>query len=279
MTPVIDWDDAFANMAHVEGSAALPETWAERAAAYRQALPADRLETDLAYGDGPRQRLDLVWPDGPVRGLAVFVHGGYWMRLTRSHWTDLAEGARARGWAVCIPGYTLAPEARIHEITAEIGRAIGAAAARVEGPVHLAGHSAGGHLVTRMLCDDTPLAGEVLGRVRRAVSISGLHDLRPLLRTRMNETLRLDAAEAASESAALHGPAGAAPLTCWVGGGERPEFIRQSELMASMWYGLDVPTRCHVDGTHDHFTVIEGLGDAHAPIVEAFVGTDEGEDR
>ena len=279
MTPVTDWDDAFANMAHVEGSADLPDVWAERAAAYRRALPAGRLEPDIAYGEGPRQKLDLIWPDAAVQGLAVFVHGGYWMRLYKSHWTDLAEGARARGWAVCIPGYTLAPEARVHEITAEIGRAIGTAAARVDGPLHLAGHSAGGHLVTRMLCDDTPLSDDVRGRVHRTLSISGLHDLRPLLATRMNETLRLDATEAARESAVLHGPAGAAPLTCWVGGGERPEFIRQSRLMAMMWCGLDVPTRCHVDGSHDHFTLIEGLRNAHAPITEAFVGTDrEGDD-
>ena len=33
------------------------------------------------------------------------------MRLEKDHWTDFAEGARARGWAVCLPSYVLAPEA------------------------------------------------------------------------------------------------------------------------------------------------------------------------
>lgn len=269
----IDWDDAFANMAHVENSHLLPEFWAKRAAAYRQVLPSERLTQDIAYGDGLRQKLDIVWPEGPVRGLAVFVHGGYWMRLDKSHWTDLAEGACARGWAVCIPSYTLTPEARIAEITAEIGRAIAVAAARVEGPICLAGHSAGGHLVTRMLCDDSPLAEDVRSRIQHTLSISGLHDLRPLMHTKMNETLKLDAAEAVGESAVLHAPAGSSPLTCWVGGGERPEFIRQSRLMTMMWEGLDVPTRCHIDSEHNHFTILEGLKQADTPITDAFLGT------
>jgi hypothetical protein len=33
-----DWDDAYANSAHVPGSDKLPALWAERAAAYRASL-------------------------------------------------------------------------------------------------------------------------------------------------------------------------------------------------------------------------------------------------
>jgi arylformamidase len=269
---VIDWDDAFANMAYVENSHELPAFWAKRAAAYRAALAPALLEQDIAYGNAERQKLDIIWPDGPVQGLAVFVHGGYWMRLDKSNWSDLAEGARARGWAVCIPSYTLTPDARIHQITAEIGAAITTAAAKVDGPVCLAGHSAGGHLVARMLCDDSPLPDAVRARIVHTLSISGLHDLRPLMHTKMNDTLHLDPPEAALESAVLHRPFGSSPLTCWVGGGERPEFIRQSQLMSMMWAGLDVPTHCRTDGMHNHFTVLGGLKDADAAITAAFLG-------
>ena len=270
--PQIDWDDAFANMAHVENSHDLPEFWAKRAAAYRATLTPALLEQDIAYGSAQRQKLDIIRPDGPVQGLAVFVHGGYWMRLDKSHWSDLAEGARSRGWAVCIPSYTLTPHARISEITAEVGAAITAAASLVEGPVCLAGHSAGGHLVTRMVCDDSPLSDALRARILHTMSISGLHDLRPLMHTQMNETLHLDQREAVLESAVLHKPFGSGPLTCWVGGNERPEFIRQSQLMAMMWAGLDVQTRCQIDGMHNHFTILDGLKDADAPITDAFVG-------
>ena len=117
------------------------------------------------------------------RGLVVFVHGGYWMALDKSFWSHLAAGSVANGYAVAMPSYTLCPEVRIADIVKEIGAAIGAAAAMVEGPDHADGHSAGGHLVSRMIAEASPLAPELLDRIRNVVSISGVHDLRPLMRT------------------------------------------------------------------------------------------------
>lgn len=268
--PIKDWDDAFANMAHVAGSEGLPRLWSEQAAAYR--VSGVKIEQDIAYGDHPRERFDLVLPDGTPKGLVVFIHGGFWMRLDKSYWTHLAEGARANGWAVCLPSYTLAPDACVSHMTQQIASAIEVAAARVSGPLRITGHSAGGHLATRMICDDTTLSAGTLGRVDGAQSISGLHDLRPLLHTKMNDILHLDEGIAKQESAVLHRPALAVPYTCWVGGGERPEFIRQSEIMAQMWIGLDVPAKCIVEGQHNHFTVIEGLQNHDSAITMNLIG-------
>lgn len=264
-----DWDDEFANMAHIPGSDALPQHWTETADAYRHS--GVKVE-ELAYGDHERERLDLIWPDDTPVGLAVFIHGGYWIRLDKSFWTHLAEGARSKGWLVCMPSYTLAPDARISEITKQIGLAISIASEQVTGPIRLAGHSAGGHLATRMLCDDTPLAIEVASRIEHTLSISGVHDLRPLLHTEMNNTLHLDLEEATLESAALHQPNGNPKLTAWVGGGERPEFIRQSQLLVQMWDGLDASTKCVIDGEHNHFTVIDDLSHADSAITQSFIG-------
>jgi len=267
-----DWDDAYANSAHIPGSDKLPAQWAERAAAYRAGL--NDFRADIAYGTGERQRFDLVLPDGDSKGLVVFVHGGYWMRFDKSTWTDLAEGARRHGWTVALPSYTLTPAARISDITAEITAAIAKAASLVAGPIHLAGHSAGGHLVTRMLCDDSRLEPAVYSRIAGTLSISGLHDLRPLLKTKMNETLGMTMEEATLESAALHLPRGHSPVTAWVGGGERPEFIRQSDLMANVWTGFDVPTRLVVEPALNHFTVIDGLKDPSSQITARLIGLD-----
>ena len=270
LKPIQDWDDAFANMAHIAGSEKLPQFWTDRAAAYRAS--GVKVDQDIPYGDHPREKFDLVWPEGTPKGLVVFIHGGFWMRLDKSYWTDFAEGARANGWAVCLPSYTLAPDARISQMTTQIARAIDSAATHVAGPIRITGHSAGGHLSTRMMCDDTPLSATTLARIEAVQSISGLHDLRPLMQTKMNETLHLDEDEAVLESAALHRPIRAIPYTAWVGGGERPEFIRQSELMAQMWSGLDTPTRCEIDGEHDHFTVLEDLRRADSGITLNLVG-------
>lgn len=265
-----DWDDAFNNMGHVEGSDALPGFWAERAASYREQV---RIETDIPYGTTPREVFDLVQPDGPPRGLVVFVHGGFWMRLDKSYWSDLAEGARAQGWAVAIPSYTLTPEARISQITGQIGAAIEAAARQVEGPVRLVGHSAGGHLVTRMICDNSPLSGATLARVDHVLSISGLHDLRALRHTAMNDTLCLTASEAISESPALLVPVPGPQIRVWVGGGERPEFIRQACLLDMIWDGLDARIELTVEGDHNHFTILEGLKSPQSRICAALIKT------
>ena len=273
LKPLKDWNDAFANMAHVAASDALPDLWAESALAYRNSGVS--VEADIPYGDHARERFDIVWPEGTSKGLVVFIHGGFWMRLDKSYWTDFAEGARANGWTVCLPSYTLAPEVRVSEITLQMGAAISEAAARVSGSIHISGHSAGGHLATRMVCADSPLPDSVRSRIHHTLSISGLHDLRPLMQTKMNDILHLDEAEAMQESAALLRPSSTAPLTCWVGGGERPEFIRQSEIMAQMWDGLDTKTTCHIDGQHNHFTVLEGLRDPESPITQHLLAPGE----
>lgn len=262
-----DWDDAFNNMGHVKGSDALPGFWAARAAQYRNG--SNRIDLDIPYGKTDRDVLDLVRPDCAPKGLLVFVHGGFWMRLDKSYWTDLAEGPRALGWAVCIPSYTLTPVARISEITKQIATAIEKAGDMIKGPIHLAGHSAGGHLVTRMLCVDSPLSGQTMDRIQKTVSISGIHDLRPLLETEMNQTLRLTEDEAIAESVVLKRPVAGSRMTAWVGSDERPEFLRQSQLLAMMWDGLNARTSLKIDAGHNHFTILEGMKSAETPISRA----------
>ena len=144
-----------------------------------------------------------------------------------------------------MPSYTLCPEIRIGGIVAEVGAAIEHAAKMIGGPIHLTGHSAGGHLASRMICANSPVSELVRRRIVNTVSISGLHDLRPMMRTAMNADLGIDDAEAIAESPAMLEPMAGARLTCWVGGAERSEFIRQNALLSNVWIGA---RRGNVDG-------------------------------
>jgi arylformamidase len=270
---ITDWDDAYANRAHVPGADAIVAGWAPAAAAFRARL-GDRARLDVPYGPGARQRLDLFLPDTAPLGLAVFVHGGYWMAFDKSVWSHLAAGAMAAGWAVAIPSYTLAPEARISEITREIAAALSHAAGMVPGPIRLAGHSAGGHLAARMVCNDAPLAPTLRARIAHVLSISGVHDLRPLRSTQLNDTLGIDAAESRCESPALRDPASGTRLTAWVGGAERPEFRRQTDLLVTAWALPGIAIRAHHEPNRHHFDVIAGLADRLHPLTRALTGED-----
>jgi arylformamidase len=84
-------------------------------------------------------QFDLFLPEGAPSGLLLFIHGGYWLKFDRESWSHLAAGAVARGRAFAVPSYTLAPEARIAEMTKEIACAVGVAAGLVSGPVVVVG--------------------------------------------------------------------------------------------------------------------------------------------
>ena len=260
-------DDAYANAAHIPGGADYPARWAEAAAQHRQREAAvGRARLNLPYGEGDRQAFDLFYPAGRPAGLMVFVHGGYWRAFGRHDWSHLAAGGQARGWAVAIPSYPLAPTARIADITRSVARAITALADEVPGPIALTGHSAGGHLVARMLCPDVTLPQAVAARIASVVPVSPVADLTPLIDTAMNADLRLDDGEARAESPVHATARHPARVHVWVGAAERPAFLAQAQALARAW---DVPVT--LDPGRHHFDVIDGLADPDSPLLAALL--------
>lgn len=268
-----DWSDAYTNGAYIAGGDAYPARWAEMAAGFRSRVgEIGSARLDLAYGSQPRNKLDLFLPRDKPWGLFVFVHGGFWMRFDKSSWSHLAQGALQLGFAVALPSYTLCPDITISGIGREVAKAIGFAAAEVAGPIYLAGHSAGGQLVTRMVAHPAVLSEEIGQRIVHVVSISGLHDLRPLMKAGMNATLKLDAAEALAESPALLEPLPQTRVTCWVGAAERAEFVRQNALLANVWRGLGAATACVAEDNRHHYNIIDGLAEPGSPLTAAIFG-------
>ena len=264
-----DWDDAYQNGKYIAGAESYVGMWQEKSAAFRAGLSPDRQLLALPYGPHPREVFDLFLPEGTAKGVVIFIHGGYWLSFDQTLWSHLAAGPLAQGWAVAMPGYRLCPEVSIADITREITSAVADIGARVAGDIIICGHSAGGHLTARMACDDVALP--VAGRLRRYASISGVHDLRPLTRTGMNEALHLDMQSAAAESPALCTPRAGVDLLAWVGADERPEFLRQNDLLANIWRGAFATTRAVHESGHHHFSVIEGLSQADSPLLKALL--------
>jgi acetyl esterase/lipase len=253
---MMDFDDAYANAAYIPGADAYPDKWSQAAAAFRDTTLC---EIDLPYGETARQKLDLFHPNRLAKGLVVFVHGGYWLRFDKSFWSHLAAGPLAHGWAVAMPSYDLCPDVRITDIGQQVNQAITMAASRVAGPIRLIGHSAGGHLVARMMAMPDPSGWQQ--RVAKIVPVSPVADLAPLMQTAMNKDLKLTAEEAHRESP-VHLPAPTPPVTVWVGAQERPVFLAQAHALADAWTCKEVV----IPDLH-HFNVIEDLGDPDSALV------------
>ncbi|MEO0937629.1 MAG: alpha/beta hydrolase [Pseudomonadota bacterium] len=249
-----DADDAYANAPYIPDGESYPSRWAAAAAAFRKAYPGEVVH----YGPSPRQVCEFYAPDAP-RGTLIFVHGGYWRMTDPSVWSHLAQGVLEAGWACAMPGYDLCPQVRIAGITQQVAQAVMTVADRRAGPLVLAGHSAGGHLVARM-CAPGMLPEAVMDRVRRVVPISPLSDLASLIKTSMNNDFRLDAGLAYAESPRYQ-PAPKAPVEVWVGAAERPVFLDHARWLAQAWgCKLDVVPDAH------HYNIIDHLPRAVARL-------------
>ncbi len=107
-------DAAYDNSGAVVNSATLSTERNATSEAIRAAHPG-ALGPALRHG-GAAEMGTCSRPRIRRRACLVFIHGGYWQRNGREGFAALAEGVRAHGWSVALPGYTLAPEASLAAI-------------------------------------------------------------------------------------------------------------------------------------------------------------------
>ena len=223
-----------------------------------------RVHLDIAYGLHPRERLDL-FPGPSGAPLVAFIHGGYWRSHDKARYGFVAPALLRAGFSVAVLGYPLAPEWSLQGIVASLGKALHLLAR--DGPswglsparTYLCGHSAGGHLAAL-------LAGS--GGADGCACISGIYDLRPLLRTSINRDLRLDASDASALSPILRPPGNGWLVTAF-GDGETSAFIEQSSAYGRHWSASGGHwTRLPLDGAN-HYTVLLDLAFTRSLIVAA----------
>lgn len=245
---------AFNNVAHVgpEFARKKIEGWA----AASKALRAQRPEhLDLTYAQGDRAKWDLYPAADPKAPCYVHIHGGYWQRGSKEMFACMAEGVLARGWSAALPGYALAPDASLTQITKELRTALDWFAARagahgIEGPVILSGWSAGGHLTALAL--DHP-------RVAAGLAISGVFELAPLRDSpHVNDKVRLTEAEIETLSP-MRLPGANKPLSIAYGTGELPAMIASSRDYHAYRAQADLPGDLIPVINANHFTILDEL--------------------
>lgn len=130
------------------------------AAASWPARAQDPVET-VAYGEDPRQRIDLFGPFGGQRPapVLVFLPGGGWRTHARTDVWNLPAFARRQGLLLACADYRAMPgagaRAQAEDVAAAVGWIRTNAASRGGDPDRLfvMGHSAGGHLAALINCD------------------------------------------------------------------------------------------------------------------------------
>lgn len=256
-------DAAYNNSAAVKNSADKLADWTRRSARLRETTDAT---LDLAYETRPRNRVDIFRCGRAGAPLLVYIHGGYWQRNAKEMFSCLAEGPLACGIDAAFVGYTLAPEATLTEIVAEVKAAV--RWLRAEGPKYgvaggkliVSGWSAGGHLTAMALPEaDAGLA------------ISGVFDIEPCRLNYLNDALHLTEAEIDALSPIRHLPRQSPPLTIAYGTGELPELQRQSRDYHAARVAAGLPSALLPLEGHDHFSILEELASPDGALMQALL--------
>jgi acetyl esterase/lipase len=244
-------DAAYNNSLAVADSPALNEARIAASAKFRAARTG---ALDLAYGPRERNKWDLFPAADPAAPCLVFIHGGYWQRNSREDFGALMDGIMAHGWSAALPGYTLAPDASLAQIVAEIHAALDWLAEH--GPTHgiagrivVSGWSAGGHLTAMALSHKAVVAG---------LAISGVFELGPIRDTYLNEKLRLTDAEIA-ELSPLRLPVVPKRLSIAYGTQELPPLVGDSRALHAMRAAAHAPGALLPIAGANHFTILDAL--------------------
>lgn len=251
---------------HVESLPAIIEQYRIDGERARAAIRHQR----VPYGDHPDEWMWFVPATDPGAPLLVFIHGGYWRRLSADDGCLLSEGANRQGWAFASVNYTLCPSATLDVLVDQCRRAIDSIAVNAgslgidPSRIVVAGHSAGGHLAAMIAATDDRPAGYVM--------VSGVFDITPIVLTPINDDVRLSAEDAERLSPMRLVPSRplAECITTW-GELETSEFRRQSIEWAQRWTQapgnraashLEAPGRHHFDVIYDLVEPESALGAA-----------------
>lgn len=143
---------------------------------------------DIAYGDGPRRRLDIYRPEAAgLRPVVVFVYGGSWSTGKRTQYRFVGQALAARGYVAVLPDYRLDPEGRFPGFVEDIAAAVAwshrhvAAHGGDPSRLYLMGHSAGAYNVAMVAADPRYLATHGLdrGTIAGVIGLAGPYDFLP----------------------------------------------------------------------------------------------------
>ena len=144
---------------------------------------------DIAYGHGPREKLDIYRPDNAHDApVVVFFYGGRWSYGSKRTYPFVAATLARRGNIVVVPDYSLYPEVRFPAFLNDCASSVAWTEqhlAELGGDpkrVFLMGHSAGAYNAAMLTLDPALLeqAGTSRTRIAGFIGLAGPYDFLPL---------------------------------------------------------------------------------------------------
>lgn len=250
----------------VPSLAAVTEEYARRGAEQRSLIAHQRLQ----YGPHPDEWMWYVPAAEPDAPLHVFLHGGYWRRLSADDGTLWSVSMHDLGAASASVNYSLCPAMPLPELVRQTRAALRFLVERAADlghhpeRIHVTGHSAGAHLAAMCLVEeDHDIAGGIM--------VSGVYDLTPLLFTNVNDDIRLDEHGARALSPISQIPSSQIPMVVTVSENDTEEYRRQSLQWASAWAEVpgNLPPVMVQVLERNHFDVLYGLVDGTTALGRA----------
>lgn len=247
----------------------------EMSVAYRKA--AKDVSYDVAYGPHRMDTLDIFRPADPAGApVHVYIHGGFWRSRVKEDFSYVAGPLVNAGAIVAVVNYTLCPEVTVEEIVRQMRRCCGFLWRNPDShggdpaKIHVAGHSAGGHLAAMLMATDWPAyqAGLPRDLVKSGALLSGIYEIAPVMNISVQAEVRLTAEIAERNSPVLMKPATDAPMAIAVGGSESDEFRRQSRALAEAWGGHAPIDYFEMPGLN-HFTMLTDTAGRDNRLTEA----------
>ena len=237
---------------------------------YRQASEGARARwsamTDVTYGPGPQDRLDLFFPDKDEgkRPIHICIHGGYWRANVKEDYAFVANTICAAGSIAAILEYGRLPALRMASLVDQVRRGalwLKQNAASFGGnpeAISASGHSAGAHLAFYLAARGPSETLQLPTTARSLFLVSGIYDLKPITSSFLQAEIHLRDDEVLAWSPLTSTPEAGTLMTIAVGERETPPFREQAD-----WLGkLASPySQLRMIDDADHMSIMRDMGD------------------
>jgi acetyl esterase/lipase len=225
-------------------------------------------ERDIAFGEDPRQRLDVYAPTGAAgpAPVMVFFYGGGWRQGERAQYRFVGEALTRLGFVAVVADYRLAPTHAFPAFVEDAASAFAWTSANIarhggdQRRIFLMGHSAGAYNAVMVALDPRYLAAHAIERAMIAgvIGIAGPYDFLPL-RGRLLSAAFGGVADPDATQPVNFGDPATPPLLLINGSADRIVSPRNAEALAARLVARGGRARAAIYDGRGHIDIMLGL--------------------